>query len=53
MENYYSKELDKLHANSVLVKFDSDNGATKWMNINEDSIEAIIAFLQSIKDGKK
>ena len=52
MENYYSKELEKLQIDGLMVKF-SGITETKWMNINEDSIEAIIAFLQSIKDGKK
>jgi len=49
---YYEQELKKLSGN-IKVKFYSGGGNTNHMNINTDSIEAIIDFLNTLKEVQK
>jgi hypothetical protein len=49
MENYYSKELERL-SGDVKVKFYSDSGDTKTLNINDESIDSIIDYLVLLKN---
>ena len=51
MEDYYKKQLEKL-SGDLSVKFFSESGDTKILNVNNDSINAIIAFLETLKTKK-
>ena len=47
--SYYESELAVVGSNSgypISVQFRSDNGNTKWMNINSESIPVLIKFLE-------
>ncbi|MDY0138250.1 MAG: hypothetical protein RBR50_01000 [Candidatus Izemoplasmatales bacterium] len=44
--NYYKNELAKL-GGQIKVKFESSDGDTRWLNINNESINEIIEFLNN------
>jgi len=47
MKNYYAEGLDKIKKDPeyMQIKIKNLTSTTKWMNINPDSIEAVISFL--------
>jgi hypothetical protein len=53
--SYYSDQLNRLDSNQrMLVKFVNDVDGnetmqTKWMDVNNESVEQIISYLESIK----
>ena len=43
--NYYQKEINKVKEGGGLkIQVSSSSGKTKWLNVNEESIEAIISL---------
>lgn len=52
MKDYYTKQLERLHGRAK-VKFVSDDGETKWMDINRDSCRAIGKTLTSLDNSKQ
>ena len=46
--SYYRNQLDKVHTRKTypaLFKIQSDEGSTKWMNLNEDSVKDLREWL--------
>lgn len=47
MTTYYTDQLKQLTGENLKVQFLDDSGKTKWLNINLDSIAAIVSFLDN------
>lgn len=50
MNNFYEKQLEKVSPVGLKVKFVSDNGETNYMDLNKDSLKAIIKYFEYYKN---
>ena len=54
--SYYEKEIEKLGAVEVQehplkIQIVSEDGKTKWLDLNRESIPAVVALLKRINKG--
>lgn len=46
MTNYYDDEFKKVSGIAFLrLQLQDENGKTKWINVNQDSVNALLRFL--------
>lgn len=47
--NYYKNQLSRIGHENITIKFTGPLDVTEWMNINNESINIIIEFLNTLK----